>query len=370
MNKLKKEFDSVVIGGGIFGLYSALFLAKNGQKVALLEKEKGVFQRASSINQARVHNGYHYPRSPKTAIKTATYYQRFCQDFRSALLKPFTQIYAISEKNSKVSVSDYIKFCQKLNLPLKEINSSLYFNRGIVDAAFKADESCFDFTKIKDILLKKIESNSKIKVFYGTFPVKQKVSNLKYELTVNSSREKITAKNIINTTYANVNEINKMFGFLGYHLKYELCELMLCNINDLYKKTGLTVMDGPFFSIMPFGNGKEHSLSSVKYTPLDRSQRAPQNDRCFDLKKMNYINTKTITWSKAESLAKKYLIPKINLKYTHSIFEIKPILLESETDDSRPTLITFHRRKPNFVSVLAGKISTIYDLDESLKSLI
>ena len=45
---------------------------------------------------------------------------------------------------------------------------------------------------------------------------------------------------------------------------------------------------------------------------------------------------------------------------------MKPILQASEIDDSRPTVIKQHSSTPTFVSVLSGKINTVYDLDEYL----
>jgi len=45
---------------------------------------------------------------------------------------------------------------------------------------------------------------------------------------------------------------------------------------------------------------------------------------------------------------------------------MKPILMSSEIDDSRPTVIRVHSQNPTFVSVLSGKINTVYDLDEVL----
>ena len=47
---------------------------------------------------------------------------------------------------------------------------------------------------------------------------------------------------------------------------------------------------------------------------------------------------------------------------------MKPILLSSEIDDSRPTVIRVLSESPTFVSVLSGKINTVYDLDEVLDS--
>jgi len=45
---------------------------------------------------------------------------------------------------------------------------------------------------------------------------------------------------------------------------------------------------------------------------------------------------------------------------------MKPILKLSEIDDSRPTLVKQFSQNPTFVSVLSGKINTVYDLKEVL----
>ena len=45
---------------------------------------------------------------------------------------------------------------------------------------------------------------------------------------------------------------------------------------------------------------------------------------------------------------------------------MKPILKASEIDDSRPTVIKCASQNPTFISVLSGKINTIYDMDEFL----
>ena len=45
---------------------------------------------------------------------------------------------------------------------------------------------------------------------------------------------------------------------------------------------------------------------------------------------------------------------------------MKPILKASEIDDSRPTVVRVMQDTPRMVSVLSGKINTVYDLDEVL----
>ena len=67
-------------------------------------------------------------------------------------------------------------------------------------------------------------------------------------------------------------------------------------------------------------------------------------------------------------MAEKYLREEYGFSYKGSLFSMKPILKNSELDDSRPTVIRRLSDKPTFVSVLSGKINTVYDLDEVLSN--
>ena len=88
--------DKIIIGAGLYGLYAAQKCGAAGQRVLVLERDPAPFMRATYINQARVHMGYHYPRSYSTAIKSAHYFQRFCRDYDFCLHTSFDQIYATS----------------------------------------------------------------------------------------------------------------------------------------------------------------------------------------------------------------------------------------------------------------------------------
>ena len=135
-------------------------------------------------------------------------------------------------------------------------------------------------------------------------------------------------------------------------------------------------MDGPFFSLMPFGNTGYHSLSSVTFTPHATSYSNLPTFNCQDnnvncspnqLENCNNcINKPKSAWKSMYKLAKKYLKEDIEIEYVKSLFSIKPILLSSEIDDSRPTLIKKFSNSPSFYSVLSGKINTIYDLNDIL----
>ena len=76
---------------------------------------------------------------------------------------------------------------------------------------------------------------------------------------------------LLNATYAGVNDVHAMLGLPPFGIKYEKCEIILCTVDERLKNTGITVMDGPFFSLMPFGQTGLHSLTSVTFTPHETS---------------------------------------------------------------------------------------------------
>src|SRR4051812_41394861 len=98
-----KEYDAIVIGGGFFGASIALHLSEGGARVAVLEREADLMTRASYANQARVHNGYHYPRSFLTGLRSAVNFPKFVLEFKDCIHDSFDQIYAIPHANTKVN---------------------------------------------------------------------------------------------------------------------------------------------------------------------------------------------------------------------------------------------------------------------------
>ena len=105
------KYDKIIIGAGLYGLYAAIKSIEKGEKVLVIEKDKAPFMRATYINQARVHMGYHYPRSLTTAMKSAGYFKRFLDDYSFCIHTSFDQVYATSADFSWTDRAQFIDFC-------------------------------------------------------------------------------------------------------------------------------------------------------------------------------------------------------------------------------------------------------------------
>lgn len=371
-------YDKIIIGAGLYGLYSALFCAKQGDIVLVLETDGDAFKRATYINQARVHMGYHYPRSLSTAIKSHGYFDRFNNDYSFCIYNTFDQVYATSSNFSWTNAEQFQRFCKSANIRCDELAASQYFKAGMCDGAFLTTEYTYDAQLLKNHLLNEIAQYPNVTLKFSSVIEAIQPFHEKYQISLKTG-EIFDTPFVLNATYASVNQIHQLLGFEPFKIKYELCEIILCEVNEALKSTGITVMDGPFFSLMPFGKTGYHSLTSVTFTPHKTSMDSVPVFSCQKnshgycspehLGNCNDCPAKpSSAWPYMSGLAKKYLKDKYEFRYAGSLFSMKPILKASEIDDSRPTVIRQFSDSPTFISVLSGKINTVYDLIEVLKN--
>ena len=380
---MMERFDNLVIGAGLYGLYAALFCAKLGKRVLVLEKDEAPFMRATYINQARVHQGYHYPRSLSTAIKTAYYFERFNKDFGFCIHREFEKVYATSAKYSWSDREQFMSFCRAAKIPCRELHPDQFFKSDMCDGAFLTREYTYDATILRNYFVNELAGLKNVEIRYGADISSIRADGENYVVTYGAggnAGSEAEAPFLLNATYASTNQIQDMLGFEGFRIKYELCEIILCDVNERLKPYGITVMDGPFFSIMPVGKTPYQSLTSVTFTPHVTSTGQKLPHFACQAKSGGYCSPSSLgncngcpakpvsAYPYMANLARKYLNEEFGFEYVRSLFSMKPILVASEIDDSRPTVIKVHSKSPTFVSVLSGKINTVYDLDEVLSN--
>jgi len=144
-------------------------------------------------------------------------------------------------------------------------------------------------------------------------------------------------------------------------LKHELTELALVEPPSALSRAAVTVMCGPFFSMLPYPARRLHTLSHVRYTPhaswqdsvdgpyVDPDVRLAQHSRHSHFPHMVRD-------------AARYVPAMRECRQVESLWEVKTVLPRSEVDDSRPILFSHNHGMPGFHCVIGSKMDNVYDM--------
>lgn len=361
--------DAVIVGGGFYGAAIAIYLAKQRgfKRIVLVEREAALLTRASYNNQARVHNGYHYPRSFTTAYRSRINLPKFVRDWPDAVTQDFTKLYAIARRNSKVTAKQFERFCREIGAKIQPAEPSLraLFEPGLIEDVFLVEEYAFDSTKLASWAARELQDCGVQIHLQTSVTAISNGSNQTLQVVLNredGSEELLTCRNFFNCTYSGLNQFKGDFPGTQTGLKQEITEMALMQAPPALEGLGITVMDGPFFSMMPFPARGLHTLSHVRYTPhmhwndeqgIDPYQKLDQYERATRVDRM------------VRDVGR-YLPAVLDAKYVESLFEIKTVLVKNEGDDGRPILFEKHPELPGCYSILGGKIDNIFDVLETL----
>jgi len=110
-----------------YGASIAIYLAQQRgfKRILLIEQESAILTRASYNNQARVHNGYHYPRSFTTAYRSRVNLPKFIRTWPQVVKQDFIKLYAIARRNSKVTAKQFERFCREIGAKIQPAETSL-----------------------------------------------------------------------------------------------------------------------------------------------------------------------------------------------------------------------------------------------------
>jgi len=174
--------------------------------------------------------------------------------------------------------------------------------------------------------------------------------------------ESVACSHVFNCTYSGLNQFMGDFRGTRASLKQEVTEMALMRVPPALDGLGITVMDGPFFSLMPFPARGLHTLSHVRYTPHLHWKDEPGIDPYYKLG--GYDRATRVDRMVRD--AGRYLPAVFDAKHVDSLFEVKTVLAKNEGDDGRPILFEKHPELPGCYSVLGGKIDNIHDVLEKL----
>ena len=349
---------AVVIGGGFFGCSLALALRARGERVTLVEREADLLLRASANNQARVHGGYHYPRSILTGLRSRLNYPRFVAEFASCIDRSFHHYYAVAHRQSHVTARQFETFCERIGARLSPAPAEVcaWFDAEMIEKVYEVEEHAFDADLLRAAMRERLQE-ARVDLQLATRAMRAAPGEL------HTDRGVLRARWIFNCTYSAVNELLAASGARCLPLRHELAEVALIEPPPALRGCAVTVMCGPFFSLMPFPAQRLYSLTHVRYTPHfaweERTAPAgppppPSGSRAAHMLKD----------------AQRYVPAMSMARHVRSLFEVKTVLPQSEHDDSRPILFKPCAELSGLVSVMGGKIDNVYDLPRELDGLL
>ncbi len=348
------EVDVIVVGGGIFGCLSAIELAKRNLSVRLLEQNVELMQGATLNNQNRLHLGYHYPRDVETAKQCQRGFSDFRNTYPECILGGFDNAYFISSENSKLGFSEYSAFCNDAGLPFKKLRLQ-DFGEVIknVDGGILTEEVVYDSRLLSERILRDLALNN-VEVECRKKVAKIEETDSGFDVFVET--EKLSARAIVNCTYANFNTFNTCLGLPKKQFQYELTVVPIVRWRQKTSPIGITLMDGPFFTILPFGKSGDYLLYHVNHTVCQSVVGQSYPLGWADPKKM-------IDRLAAESVFEKMItssehwLPSIrSAEFVDYLAAVRVVFANSDETDRRPSLIERLPTKNPFFSIFSGKI--------------
>lgn len=349
-----------IVGAGIYGLYAGRLLSSQSHKIEIFESSSGAMQGASLLNQARVHGGYHYPRSLRTAARSQRNYKKFVSEFCEGVSEENRALYAIA-RDSKISAQKFLHFTKIIDAPiaLASLEDLAIFNRNLIEDVFEVKELSFDSALIRKKLIDSLPPSV-------TISFNQQIKSFLYDDN-SQQREEIYLKTkdeifgpydaVINATYG---QLNSPF-LIQHNLEFEVCEIIHVEKPSGLSQISVTIMDGPYFSLTNWPAFADSILTHVRFTPHSRHKTFSEAQANLDL---------TTLKSRANLMirdAARYIPSIEDLTVLGSKYVVKTIMQNRDFDDARPIIADIEGR---ILNIVGSKVDNIYDVDETVMHFV
>ena len=322
---------AAVVGGGVFGCTAAVDLARAGVTVDLFEARSDILTGATARCQARLHRGYHYPRSDSTASAARDGFTEFEARYPEAITRAIHH-YVVAP-SSKVTPGQYLAFCDRLSLPYEVVEPRHVHT---ADLTVRVPEAFVNVDQLRRLLRRDL-SRSGVTLQTGRTV---NPDDLDHDLVVMATYGKPWSK----------------------PLRYEVCEVALLELGR-YSGESYVVIDGEFVSLDPMGQlyalyDVKHSVHAVSDQPdfpeyVDLLRRGVHRPPVSHIDEISHVDKMIESASRfLWGLDPSGLGVSI---YHSSWFAVRAVLPDVDTTDERPTLV---ERSGHVVSVLSGKICT------------
>ncbi len=342
-----------VIGGGIYGVTSAIKLAPHCD-VDLYEMEDDILKAASGINQFRLHRGYHYPRSVSTIRASLQDAPAFEKEYPDSIIENVEHYYCIAKEDSLTSAEQYLKVCNRFNLEY-DITDPGIVNTNEIDLSIKGVENMVDPVKLKEICWQRLNAN-----------------NVNVRLKTKATRE-LTQHydNVVVCTYAMMNELLEDHPETQREYQFELCEKIAVKLPPVFDNKCTVIMDGPFMCVDPYGKTGLYLLGNVvQAIHQTNTGRVPIFDEKFrPLLNNGLIKNPPVTNFRRFIETAERFFPRITeAEYVGSMFTFRTVLPYKEKTDERPTVVQAIDDK--VVTVFAGKLAGCVEAANEVRRMV
>lgn len=229
-----------VLGGGWYGCCIAEGLMRRGHEVELHEIAGRLFNGASGANPARLHLGFHYPRSRLTRAMCQEHYESFMEHYGHLTEGVPVNIYAVAAHDSLVDFGTYVQVL-KGEVEFVQIRCPKEFGLTNVEGAVLTGERHIVINKARGHFQALLGNM----VRYYTPP--GDISDPSWDWTIDATFCALDRENVD---------------------RYEPC---ITGLLSGKSDKAVTIMDGPFPSIYPWNEHENlSSITSAKLTPLGR----------------------------------------------------------------------------------------------------
>lgn len=342
-----------MLGGGVFGCTSALALAERGHDVTLFDRLPTLLGGASYHNQNRLHLGFHYPRDPQTAAQCQRGFARFAETFRACVVRGFTSAYFIAEEGSRTSPSEFMAFCAAQGLAVRALDPKTFSPRvERVALGVTTDEAVYDAGLLRAVLTERLV-RARVTCVLGRAITAITRRNTGFSLDGEGGAAG-DYDAVVNCTYADVQRLTASLGHAVTPRQYEYTAVAVVEL-DGAAPTGITVLDGPFMTVLPFGATGRHLLYHVEQTVIAREVAAQMDPRWRDPRTAPFAQIDRGAWFAAMVRRSAEFVPSLGAARLAGVLEgPRMVLAHRDATDARPSITTLH--EPGYVTVFAGKV--------------
>lgn len=233
-----------VLGAGWYGCHIATELIARGHEVVVWDTADKLFAGASGNIPARLHLGFHYPRSRMTRAACQEHVAEFMASYGELTRGVPVNIYAVAAERSLVDFDQYVRTLRG-EVDFVVVDSPAEYGLQNVEGAVLTGERHI----VTRLARQHFAAQLAGKLLFGQPEIPIYSDDPAWNWTIDC------------TFAAN--------GAAGVD-RYEPCVVVL--LRSARADKAVTIMDGPFGSLYPWDEGQRlSSLSSAKHTPFSKS---------------------------------------------------------------------------------------------------